>query len=160
MNDLAGLSVDQRKCGAKNCVAANDFVEAPLQRWNIKAAANTKANRNVPSRIAAFELIQKPERLLGNGRRETVLVFAESTNGFKQWCGNPRWIVFCFHSYIERVVAGCMRYCSRGARLISDSLGADPPSASTAAVIAATVCKRSTCCGDSAMPARPARAII
>src|ERR1700678_1117396 len=117
MNDLAGLSVDQRKCGAKNFVAANDFVEGPLQRRNIKTAANTKANRNVPSRIAAFELIQKPERLLGNGRWEPVLLFAESANGFKPGYSNLRWIVFCFHSYIERVVAGCMRYCSRGARL-------------------------------------------
>jgi len=160
MNDLPGLSVDQRKCGTKNFVAANDFVKGPSQRRNIQAPMDTKTNRNIPSRVAAFELIQKPERLLCNGRRETVLLFAESTNGFKHWYGNPRRIVFCFHSYIERVVAGCMRYCSRGARLISESLGADPSAASTSAVIAATVCKRRTCCGDITMPAHPARAII
>src|SRR5208283_3947694 len=122
--------------------------------------AKTKANRNVPSRVAALELIQEPEGLLRNRGGKTILLFAESAQAFEDRCRNRRRVVSCFHGYIERVVAGCMRYCSRGARLISDSPGMAAPAASISAAMAATVCKRRTCCGDITMPARPARAII
>jgi hypothetical protein len=58
-------------------------VEGSFQHWNIKTATNTKTNRNVPSRIAAFELIQEPKRLLRNGCRETAMLFAQGPDAFE-----------------------------------------------------------------------------
>src|SRR6202046_5849809 len=108
MNDLPGLSIGQRRRGTQNLVTDGAVVERSLQRWSIQATANAKANCDVPSRIAAFELIQEPKGLLRNGRGEPILVFAETSDGCKGWGVNLRWVVFCFHGYIERVVAGCM----------------------------------------------------
>ena len=72
VNDLGEGSIDERKAGAKNLVATNDFVDGALQDGNIESSNDAKAHRNVPAGIAGLKAVKIPKRLLRKGCGETV----------------------------------------------------------------------------------------
>ena len=62
--------MDHRKRGAQNFVAANDFTDTPLQRLHVQRAINSQGSKFVVERRTTFQLDQKPQALLGEGKRE------------------------------------------------------------------------------------------
>src|SRR5882672_9721863 len=55
--------------GAQCLVSPDDFVERLLERSDVERAFKTEGHRNVVEREAGFELFEKPETLLREGKR-------------------------------------------------------------------------------------------
>jgi len=76
MHNLRGDTVDERKRGAKDFVAAHDFVDGALQERGMERSGDAEAHGDIPAGIAGFEAVEIPERLLRDGGGETVKRFA------------------------------------------------------------------------------------
>src|ERR1700686_1391538 len=82
MNDLRGSAIGKGKSGAKDFVAADDFIDAALEDRNVQRTGDAETNSNVPRGVAGSEAIQIPERLLRDGRRKGILRIGEASPGF------------------------------------------------------------------------------
>ncbi len=75
MNDLNRFAISGDKDGAQNLVAAHNFGQAVFKCARIERTVQTKGRRNVVSDTARFQLIQKPETLLGKRERWIAYFF-------------------------------------------------------------------------------------
>src|SRR4029077_21251307 len=81
MNDLRGSAVGKGKSGAKDFVAADDFIDAALENRNVQRTGDAETNGDVPRGVAGGEAIQIPKRLLRDGGREGILRIGEASPG-------------------------------------------------------------------------------
>ncbi len=69
-DDLNWLIAFGRKRCPQNFVAVDDLIEASLQRRHVERARKPHGNRDVVERASRLQLIEEPQALLGEGKRQ------------------------------------------------------------------------------------------
>lgn len=72
MNDLLGLTIDRDQCRSQNFMAATNGIQALGQGGKVQDSRKPNGTGEIVGRTFRFELLQKPQPLLGKGQRNGI----------------------------------------------------------------------------------------